>query len=41
MNLPQPRTTDMIEQEAGTDLLVYDLRINKAYNLNQYIESAL
>jgi len=35
MNLPKARTTDIIEQEAGSELLVYDLQIDKAYNLNE------
>jgi hypothetical protein len=35
MNLPKARTTDIIEQEVGNELMIYDLRINNAYNLNE------
>lgn len=35
MLLPQIRTTDLIEQGADKELLVYDLQINKAYSLNE------
>jgi hypothetical protein len=33
--LPKARTADIIEQEAGGDLLIYDLNNNKAYHLNE------
>lgn len=33
--LPKARTSAIIEQVAGDDLLIYDLRIDKAYNLNE------
>jgi hypothetical protein len=33
--LPAARTTDIIEQEAGNELAIYDLQTNKAYNLNE------
>jgi hypothetical protein len=35
MNLPKIRTADIIEQEADRELLIYDLRNNKAYTLNE------
>ena len=35
MNLPKARTSDIIEREVGSELLIYDLRFNKAYNLNE------
>lgn len=35
MQLPEARTTDIIEQEAGAELLIYDTRIDKAYHLNE------
>jgi hypothetical protein len=35
MNLPNARTADVLEQDAGSELLVYDLQINKAYILNE------
>lgn len=35
MNLPNARTADIIEQEADKELLIYDLRTNKAYTLNE------
>lgn len=34
-NLPKARTADILEQEAGRELMIYDLRIDKAYNLNE------
>lgn len=33
--LPTARTADIIEQKIDADLLVYDLRVNKAYILNE------
>ena len=39
MYLPNARTNEIIEQEAGSDLLIYDLRINKAYNLNETLKN--
>lgn len=35
MNLPKARTTEIIEQEAGDELMIYDLRTDKAYSLNE------
>jgi hypothetical protein len=35
INLPQARTAGIIEQNSGNELLIYDLQINKAYNLNE------
>jgi hypothetical protein len=35
MHLPRARTTDIIEQEADRELLIYDLQTNKAYTLNE------
>lgn len=35
MRLPQARNTDLIEQETDKELLIYDLRNNRAYNLNE------
>jgi hypothetical protein len=35
MFLPKARTTEIIEQEAGKELLIYDLRSDKAYTLNE------
>ena len=35
MRLPKARTTELIEQEADNELLIYDLQINKAYTLNE------
>lgn len=35
MFLPEARTTEIIEQEADKELLIYDLQINKAYTLNE------
>lgn len=34
MLLPQARTTDIIEQVAGEELMIYDLRTDRAYALN-------
>ena len=34
-NLPQARTADILEMEADGELMIYDLRNNKAYNLNE------
>jgi hypothetical protein len=39
MNLPKARTTDIIEQEAGGELLIYDLQTNKAYTLNETLKN--
>lgn len=39
MNLPKARTADLIEQVTDKELLVYDLRINKAYNLNETLKT--
>ena len=33
--LPKARTSDIVEMEADHELLIYDLQINKAYNLNE------
>lgn len=33
--LPAARTADIIEQKLDSDLLIYDLRVNKAYILNE------
>lgn len=38
MNLPQARTSDIIEQEADREILIYDLRNNKAYTLNETLK---
>lgn len=35
MKLPVSRSQDVVVQEAGDEILIYDLRINKAYCLNQ------
>lgn len=35
MELPKARTINIIEQEADAELLIYDMRINKAYHLNE------
>ena len=35
MQLPKARTTELVEQEAGAELIIYDLRTNKAFNLNE------
>lgn len=35
MNLPRSRNTDVVVNELGDELLVYDLTIHKAYNLNR------
>lgn len=35
IKLPKARTTDILEQDAGKELLIYDLRIDKAYSLNE------
>lgn len=35
MNLPKARTSDIIEQAAGSELMIYDLRNDKAYTLNE------
>lgn len=37
-NLPTARTADIIEQKVDGDLLIYDLRVNKAYILNDTLE---
>lgn len=34
-NLPKARTADIIEQEAGNELLIYDLRTDKMFQLNE------
>lgn len=34
-NLPKARTADIIEQEAGDELLIYDLQTDKMYQLNE------
>ena len=34
MKLPSARTAEIIEQDLGSELLIYDLRTNKAYTLN-------
>lgn len=34
-NLPSARTSEILVQEAGNELLIYDLRINKAFCLNE------
>lgn len=39
MLLPQVRTAGIIEQEISRELLVYDLQINKAYNLNETLRT--
>lgn len=33
--LPQARNTNIVIQEAGQELLIYDLLLNKAFNLNE------
>ena len=35
INLPQSRQSDIAVQELGTEILIYDLRINKAFCLNE------
>lgn len=35
MKLPQARNTNIVEQELGKELLIYDLTANKAYQLNE------
>jgi hypothetical protein len=35
MQLPRARTTDIITQPTGNELLVYNLSANKAFNLNE------
>lgn len=35
LNLPKARTADILEQETDRELMIYDLRIDKAYNLNE------
>jgi hypothetical protein len=35
MFLPKSRNSDIILQEVGRELLIYDLKINKAYSLNE------
>ncbi len=35
MKLPQARTKDIIEQDHNKETLIYDLTINKAFNLNE------
>lgn len=39
MQLPKARTADLLEQEADQELLIYDLRINKAYSLNETLKN--
>lgn len=39
MNLPKARTTDIIEQEAGGELMIYDLQTNIAYTLNETLKN--
>lgn len=33
--LPKARTADIIEQEAGSELLIYDLQTNRMFQLNE------
>lgn len=35
MNLPQARIKDIVVQNLGNEMLVYDLKTNKLYNLNE------
>lgn len=35
MQLPKARTADILEQEAGSELLIYDLRTDKMFQLNE------
>ena len=35
MNLPRSRNTDVVVNELGDEILVYDLITHKAYNLNK------
>ena len=35
MKLPKARTGGIIENDLGNELMIYDLRIDKAYNLNE------
>jgi hypothetical protein len=35
VNLPKARATDIIEQEAGRELLIYDLSTNRMFQLNE------
>jgi hypothetical protein len=35
MNLPEARTTEIVENELDKEILIYDLRIDKAYALNE------
>lgn len=35
MKLPVARTSDLIEQSLGKELLLYDLTVNRAYSLNE------
>ena len=35
MKLPKNRTSGILEREADSELLIYDLQIDKAYNLNE------
>ena len=39
MQLPKARITELIEQEADKELLIYDLQINKAYTLNETLKA--
>ena len=39
MFLPEARSTEIIEQEADKELLIYDLQINKAYTLNETLKT--
>lgn len=38
MLLPKVRDTDIIVQELDRELLIYDLKINKAYALNEALK---
>ena len=35
MLLPKAQTADILEQETGNELMIYDLRIDKACTLNE------
>lgn len=35
MNLPKARTADIVEQDAGAELLIYNTQTNKTYLLNE------
>lgn len=38
MKLPSVRTSDIIEREADKELLIYDLRTNNAFTLNESLK---